>query len=169
MLHTQLVFEKANEWALAMKFDNETATALKLAALFHDVGYRTNYDDHEPEGIRIFKGFANENGIELSTIDSVSDLIEYTRKDHNDLNNPLAKVMHDIDRVSMGMPNFVNEGLQLRKEWQYFKGLNADDKEWFSFQVDYLNRTEFKTEHGRLNYNNQRLKNIEVLISLANQ
>ena len=164
-----LVYKKAEEWAFALDLDLNTETALKLAALFHDVGYRTDYDDHESEGIRIFKHFAEKRAVDITIINQTSELIGYTRKEVNDPTSSLAETMHDMDRVSMGMPSFIEVGLSLRKEWEHFKGLKVKDNEWYAFQVEYLERTEFKTGHGINRYNGQRLKNLEILKRLLRQ
>ncbi len=140
--------------------------ALELAALFHDVGYLANYENHESEGNRIFLTFAQNHGLASDLQHLVTQLIDSTKKTHRNFSNPLAKIMHDIDRAAMGMPGFIEQGLKLRKEWEHLKGLETNDREWFEFQVQYLEKTTFKTGYGVSTYNTQRIENLQNLKSL---
>jgi uncharacterized protein len=161
--HTTTVLEKALEWATACNLRPEESEAIQLAAMFHDLGYLTRYDNHESEGIWLFSVFAEENGIPADQQKVVKRLIECTRKTHSDFSIPLYKIMHDIDRVGMGMPDFVDQGLNLRKEWEHFKSFQTNDVEWFASQIEYLEKTKFKTDYGRSNYSDQKRKNLESL------
>lgn len=165
--HTWSVVEKAQEWAKAYKLESTDSEALQLAAMFHDLGYLSRYDDHETEGIRMFFDFAEEHDISENQQGAVKHLIECTRKTHSNFEDPLCAIMHDIDRAAMGMTDFIEQGLSLRKEWEHFKGLETNDIEWFEFQIQYLTKTEFKTDYGISKYNPQREKNLQLLRALV--
>jgi predicted metal-dependent HD superfamily phosphohydrolase len=165
-LHTRSVFEKAKEWSACCVISQEHSEALQLAALFHDIGYLSNYEDHEAEGIRMFLNFADANGIPTLPQNTVIELIECTRETHSDFSKPISKIMHDIDRVAMGMADFIDQGLNLRKEWEHFKRFKTNDKGWLEFQIQYLEKTKFKTEYGLSKYNLQRERNLQSLKAL---
>lgn len=164
--HTRSVVEKAIEWAKACKLESADSEALQLAAMFHDLGYLSRYDDHESQGVKMFLDFAREHDVSENQQKAVKRLIESTRKTHSDFTDPLCAIMHDIDRAGMGMPDFIEQGLKLREEWGHFKDLETNDAEWFAFQIEYLSKTKFKTDHGILNYSDQKQKNLESLKEL---
>ena len=162
-----LVFEKSKEWCAHERLNEVQSINVQLAALFHDLGYRTNPDDHESESCDMFRSFASSMRLRPECIDAVCQLIHYTNKHYKDHTIQLAAIMHDIDRVSMGLSSFYESGLLLKKEWAHFKGLVAEELEWIEFQIDYLQRTEFKTVYGQKAYDPQRLINLENLLELA--
>jgi len=167
--HTRSVFEKANEWAIACNLDAMDSLAVKLAALFHDIGYSSNYKDHEAESIRMFQKFSGSHRVGSDLQEKVIYLIECTRKTHSDFTDSLACIMHDIDRAAMGMPDFIEQGLNLRKEWEHFIGLKTNDHEWLESQVQYLKDTHFKTDYGFDKYNAEKEKNLRALNALLAQ
>ena len=158
--HTIRVCKKADEFAKGSGLSKNQYVALMLAAMFHDTGYAFNYSDHETESVRIFKEFIS--GKAYPHQDLVTQLILATRASAADPTTELEKIMHDIDRIGVGLPDFFEIGKLLRQEWQTKEGRQYSDIEWAQLQLDYLLKTDFLTEYGKTHFGEPRLHNIEA-------
>lgn len=163
--HTIRVCKKADEFAKATGVNEDDYLALLLAAMFHDIGYAFNYSDHELESVKIFRKFISEQDFDDS--DHVEKLILATSPAADGTRNELEKIMHDVDLIGIGMPDFFEIGIMLREEWAAKEGQIYSDDEWSKLQLDYLNRTDFLTEYGKEKFGKQRLSNIEAAKALV--
>ena len=158
--HTIRVCKKADEFGKGSALNEDDYLALMLAAMFHDTGYAFNYSDHETESVRIFQDFIGTE--EYDGSEMVEQLILATGTSAEPLNSELEKIMHDIDRIGVGLPDFFEIGNMLRDEWAAKENRKFSDGEWAQLQLDYLDQTGFLTEYGREKFGKQRLRNIEV-------
>ena len=163
ILHTQLVVDKAKEWSSACKLNEQDSIALKLAAWYHDIGYLNEPDNHEEESIRLFLLSIQKETLPPEMTDMVVQLIRSTKQKDTEKRNELENMIHDMDRVAMGMTNFMEWGQKLRTEWKNLRNAEWTDKDWIRFQIEYLNMTHFKTDHGRQTYGAQKALNLQEL------
>lgn len=163
--HTIRVCKKADEFAKAVGVGEDDYLALLLASMFHDTGYAFNYSNHELESVKIFRRFISEQEFEDS--DNVEKLILATRPSADGTRNELEKIMHDVDLIGIGMPDFFEIGIMLREEWATMEGRTYTDEEWSQLQLDYLLKTDFLTEYGKEKFGKQRLSNIEAAKALV--
>lgn len=131
---------------------------LMLAAWFHDAGYVRAYADHEEESVEILKEFLTSDYPEQD-VQEIEQLILST-KASVEPQGTLQMILHDADYNHIGKKKFDARAQLLRIEWERLLGKVYTDLEWAEEQLDFLIRTNFKTEEARAAYSAQRETNI---------
>lgn len=153
--------------------DGDQLMLVTLAAWFHDVGYVDGHDQHERRSAQIARKFLAKEGFSDERIGEVERLILSTHTDQSP-EDLLEKVLHDADVVHIGKKKkFFRYSERLRKEWEKRDGREFSEQEWAEIQLEFLTRTDFKTEAARKQYGSKRRRNLKVvqekLAELLNQ
>lgn len=169
LAHTMDVFQSVSMLALSEKINQKDMVLLQTAALYHDLGIHTNYYKNEEESIKIIK-------INLPNFEFTSSEIKVICKlvaDTNIPSNPKTKMgelLYDADLDYLGRADYLEVSARLRKEWEEWGYKRSFDKEWFLYQLDFLENHVYYSETAKRTRNDGRLLNIEkvseILISL---
>lgn len=143
--------------------DEEELLLTSLAAWFHDAGYVEGAEGHEKRSARIAKKFMDEEEISDDRAKRVVRLILSTKSNHEP--STLAeKVLHDADIAHIGKKKkFFRYSERLRKELELREGRTFTEQEWTEMQLDFLTKTDFKTDAGRRLYGKKRRANLKAV------
>ncbi len=140
---------------------HEDLLLVTLAAWFHDAGFVDGAAGHEKRSAQIARDFLTAEGIPDHQVREVERLILSTDPEHEPT-SAAEKVLHDADLVHIGKrKKFFLYSERLRKEFETQEGRAYSEQEWAGKQLDFLTRTEFKTDSARQRYGKKRKDNVK--------
>jgi predicted metal-dependent HD superfamily phosphohydrolase len=167
--HTMDVFQSVSMLAIAERINQKNMILLQTAALYHDLGIHTNYYKHEEESIKIIKSNLPDFEFTSSEIKIISKLVADTNIPSNP-HSKMGELLCDADLDYLGREDFLEISARLRKEWEELGGKAFSDKEWYLFQLDFLENHRYYSATAKKTRNEGKLLNIEkvseILISL---
>ncbi len=122
----------------------EDIIILKTAALFHDIGYISQYYNNEAISVMIVRKVLPEFGYSLKHIERICKLIlstEIPRKPKN----IFEKILCDADLDYLGRDDFYLIGVRLLREWNE-NGINTSLREWYIQEIYFLQQHEYYTK-----------------------
>ncbi len=117
---------------------------VKIAALFHDIGFVQSYDNHEERSCEMARAVLSDYDFPKDDIESICDLILATKIPHHPT-NILAEIICDADLSYLGENDFYRIGGQLRQELISYHKLEADEASWIQYQIRFLDAHRFFT------------------------
>ena len=156
--HTAETVKACKKLSKSYNLTSRDYEVLMLAALFHDAGYITAYDNHEQESVKFMKEYLKGNYAE-EDIREMESLILST-KYRTVPDGSLQEILHDADYINLGNKNFDHRADLLRIEWERILQKTYTEEEWAQVQLQFLLDTQFKTEDAVLKFNEQREQNI---------
>ena len=156
--HTAETVKASKKLSKSYNLTSRDYEVLMLAALFHDTGYITVYDNHEQESVKFMKEYLKGNYAE-EDIREIESLILST-KYRTVPDGSLQEILHDADYINLGSKNFDHRADLLRIEWERILQKTYTEDEWAQVQLQFLLDTQFKTEDAVLKFNEQREQNI---------
>ncbi|MBO6880107.1 MULTISPECIES: HD domain-containing protein [Winogradskyella] len=160
--HTRYVLEKVIYIASKENISKSDLLLLKIAALYHDVGFIKSHENHEEIGCEIAS--KDLKGFHFSTedIDSVCGMIMAT-KIPQDPKNHLEEILADADLEYLGTKHFFSVSELLYKELKYFNK-ELTPQEWYNIQVDFINNHTYHTNYCKHYKSFRKYKNLEKLM-----
>ena len=144
--HTKYVLEKVQEIAkYELILDEHDLLLLKIAALYHDVGYIVSNINHEVESCKILQEHQDFLGLDNKDLDVIKRMIMATKIPQNPKNN-LECIIADADLEYLGTNDFKRIGDLLFKELKYLDSSLTPQK-WLSVQIDFLDNHRYYTAY----------------------
>jgi len=143
--HTEYVLQKVNFLARHYSLNVADRKALRVAALFHDIGFINVYRNHEEEGVRILRNAMLEMKADISGIDAMAGMIMATKIPQSP-KTLLDKILCDADLFYLGSQHYYPVAELLRKEW-FSYGIVENNEEWMIRQIDFLDAHKFHTTY----------------------
>jgi predicted metal-dependent HD superfamily phosphohydrolase len=154
---------------LGEKVSDAQAELVRVAALFHDLGFAESYYGNEPIGARLAEQTLPRFGFSVAEIERIADLILSTeireiegawiQVPGDDL---LKRILCDADLDNLGRDDFFEVSDSLRRELES-QGERFTDKEWWSRQVAFVSRQEWFTATQRRDREATKRRNLERL------
>lgn len=143
--HTEYIIEKVVEIGMEENCTPGDIELLKLAALWHDVGYINTYEGHEEEGCKLVRKHFPEFGIPRKETEIVCDLIMATRIPQHP-RNKLEQIIADADLEYLGTPNVSTMAENFYHE---LKSRNPDlsHEEWNKAQISFIGNHRYFTNY----------------------
>ena len=161
--HTVETAKAAVEIGVAEGLEEKSLQHVRLAAWFHDTGFVEGHDNHEERSARLAREFLLNEDLPERLIVEVERLIQSTRSDHEPETHE-EQVLHDADIIHIGKKKkFFRYSERLRKEWEERDGKEFSDLEWAEIQLEFLTRTDFKTEYARKRWGEKRARNLKAV------
>lgn len=161
--HTLKVVSAVREIIPSENVSENEATALQLAAFFHDTGYIEGCENHEEKSIEIFHGFAFEEKIDDNLITLTDELIratEFTKEPMTSLHN----IIRDADTSHFGEKSYLQTSELLREEWTVCSNQKFTDLEWLDGNRKMLTQKHrYHTQYAKLNWQKRKDKNIALI------
>ncbi|SKB85421.1 Pycsar system effector family protein [Daejeonella lutea] len=156
--HTAETAKACKKLSKSYNLTSRDYEVLMLAAIFHDTGYITTYENHEEESVKFMKEYltGNYSDEDISEIESLILSTKYRTVP----DGSLQEILHDADYINLGNKSFDHRADLLRIEWERILQKTYTEEEWAQIQLQFLLDTQFKTEEAVLNYNEQKEMNI---------
>lgn len=149
---------------------------LRIAALFHDLGFVEAYYGNEPIGARLARETLPGFGFPASDVERIADLILATEIREVDGawvqvpgDDALKRILCDADLDNLGREDFFEVSDSLRRELEA-QGERFGDREWLARQIAFVSRQSWFTATQRLDREATKQANLERLrreLSLA--
>ena len=164
--HTKYVVEKAEYIAKKEKVSNKDVFLIKIAALYHDIGYIENNQDHEEIGCRIVRKELPKYKFTKKEIDKICGMIMATKIPQQPQNHH-EQILADADLEYLATDKFKPIGDTLYTELKHFiKDLTR--KKWNDIQISFMSGHQYHTDYCRRYKEHRKIKNIEGLKKLSN-
>lgn len=131
---------------------------LEVAALFHDIGYRFGYNDHEERSAALIAEFLNNYGANPSFIGEVEQLILSTNRKRVP-RNLSDQIIRDADISYLGTDKYGKEAPLLREEVRVTRGLQFSDREWLELNLAFFRSQDFLTDSAQKLFGSMRKVN----------
>jgi len=132
------------------------------AALFHDAGMLTGYEDHEERSAGLATELLPLFQYSDEQIDRIIRMILSTRFPQQASTLP-ERILCDADLDYLGRSDFLINSLQLRLEWNLFRIKTYTLSEWFLLQEEFLKRHTFQTESASALRRKGKQQNLEMI------
>lgn len=141
------------------------AKLLRLAVLFHDIGFTETTHDHEQKGVEIAKRMLTDYDFPNEDIDVIMRLI-LTTKIPQQPKTLLEKIICDVDLDYLGRSDFYEISDQLFRELKALSVINNID-EWNKIQIKFLEAHSYHTDFAIKNRQPQKELRIKELKKLV--
>lgn len=142
--HTKDMYQSAIEIAEQENIEGNDLNLVRVAALFHDSGFTTTYQDHEEAGCKIAKKELPAFGYSKEEIEAVCGMI-MTTKVPQTAKTQLEKVICDADLDYLGTDKFGRIGSTLLEELNG-RGAGLSVMKWNELQIGFLENHKFYTK-----------------------
>ncbi len=136
--------------------------ALALAALFHDTGFIKTFEGHEEVSIEIATEFLKERNYPTEQLEKVVSCIDTTKMGVVPL-TLLQKIMKDGDFNDFGEETYEDKAINLRHEWEVFKGVKMTDEEWLENNWAFWSNHKFYTGEAQVMFGKAKRQNLKKL------
>jgi uncharacterized protein len=131
---------------------------LKLAALFHDLGFLESYQGHEEVGCSMAKEILPLYDINQPEIELICNMIMATKIPQAP-KTILEKILADADLLYLGTDEFEKIGNTLFLELKE-NGKLDNEVSWNELQVNFLKKHHFHTEYAIQNFSQKKAENL---------
>ena len=159
--HTMDVLHVCNQYIRREKLGQHDSMLLRLAALFHDIGFIESMQEHEKNGAKIAAQMMPEYGFSSEDIKKVQGLILATRIPQSPANF-LEKIICDADLDYLGRNDFYQISDLLGKELEVYGNIKSK-MEWNKLQIGFLEAHQYHTEFAVKNRQPKKEKRIAEL------
>lgn len=142
--HTKSVIEKATTIGKEENLSDPDLELLKIAALFHDIGYIVQSNNHEEIGCEMVRNNLGKYGINNRDIEKICGMIMATKIPQTP-NNLLEKIMADADLEYLGTAAYPTISNGLYQEILYFNP-TLTKQYWMEIQIDFLSKHHYHTD-----------------------
>ncbi len=144
MAHTTYVIDKAVMIAQAEQVDPEDLLLIKTGALFHDVGFIRQYQDHEEAGCDIAWEILPGYAFDPSSIGDVCSMIMAT-KPGNIPGTLFEKIVKDADLEYLGTSLFFQNSVLLHEELKHINP-ELNDIQFRQMQIQFISGHVYYTD-----------------------
>lgn len=120
---------------------------LRLAALFHDIGFIHSARNHEQRGAEMAREILPQYGIPKDQVEQISQMILATRIPQSPATQ-LERILCDADLDYLGRDDFYEIGGRLLQELKD-QGVVETEREWNLIQKTFLESHRFHTDYSR--------------------
>lgn len=160
--HTMYVLEKAIYIAQKEGLNDEDIELIKIAALYHDIGFTSTHVEHEKEGCIIASQKLVEFGFSKEQIELVCGMIMATRIPQQPQNH-MEAVLADADLEYLGTSKYKKMAHNLFKELRHYNP-KLTENEWRNIQINFMKEHHYHTQFCRRYKSFRKQKNLECLL-----
>lgn len=147
---TEQVVEMAEAIGVQEQLNEQELEMVKIAAWFHDTGFRDTYDDHQVASQAIASAFLNDEGVTQDKADKILQSLIATKKGSSPENN-IDKVLVDARQGVMVGGDYKEYLKKLKKELLEIKNVEQSEVEGIQNYLETILKYEFHTAYGKEN------------------
>lgn len=163
--HTMDVHDAAIRLAELEGLSEREICLLRAAALLHDAGITTGFEDHESHSVKIAGDYLPSFGFSVAEIDAIKRMIMATKLPQS-ATTILEKILCDADLDYLGRPDFFVIAQKLRLEWEY-SGNKIDLSDWYVIQMNFLRNHNYQTNSAKKLRDERKLQNLREIETLC--
>ncbi|QRM89045.1 HD domain-containing protein [Lacinutrix sp. WUR7] len=161
--HTLYVYEKAIHIANKEKVNSQDIALLKIAALYHDIGFTKSHLEHEKASCEIAKKQLKNYGYSKEDIHTICGMIMATKIPQSP-KNLLEQILADADLEYLATSKYLKTSTSLYQELLHFNpDLSEDD--WIDIQIKFIKNHRYHTSYCKRYKTFRKNKNLALLES----
>jgi uncharacterized protein len=145
--HTIEVTNKVNFLASLHSISKENTDLIKIAALYHDIGFILGKDKHEENSCLIASKDLSQINLSQNHIDKVCNMIMATKIPQN-AEDVSQQIIADADLFYLGTELYDYYSDKLFVELKHFSP-SLSQTEWLDIQIDFMQQHQFYTQYGK--------------------
>lgn len=161
--HTAGVINAAQELSQVAKLTDLDQEDLILAAIFHDVGYTIEKENHEHRSANIAREYLLSKGLQQHRVKRIGEIILATKLDSKST-DPLHRLIKDADMYGLAANNYDEIASRLLNENNLMDGTALTSQSWIEQNISFLKAHEYHTKAGKKLYKKAKKKNLKRLI-----
>ena len=146
--HTQMVVRASKEVCDKVKASEDIEEIVLIAAWFHDIGYLSDYYNHEEESKIIALEFLIKENYNPRKINEVLNCINATRFGYEP-QSLAEKIIRDADVYHLASTKYFDWLAKLRCEWEHKLNTCLTDEQWYNKNLVFLKNHSFCTAYGQ--------------------
>lgn len=159
--HTRLVIEKAILIGENEQISDNELLLLKIAALYHDTGYKVSSENHEAESCKIAESELPDFGFNSQEIGQICGMIMATKIPQQP-QTALEGILADADLEYLGTNEYDLINQKLFNEVKHFRP-DLTEKQWFEIQIGFLSKHHYHSEFCKKNREPKKLENLQKI------
>ena len=159
--HTEYVVEKAESIADKEGLNKKETFLVKVAALYHDIGFIVGPIEHEKRGCKLAKPSLRKFNFSEGDIKKICGMIMATRIPQNP-KNLLEEVLADADLEYLATNQFFPVGEDLFKELRHYNP-KLSRRKWNKIQKDFMENHHYHTAYCKRYKTFRKKKNLDHL------
>ncbi|MFD1062188.1 Pycsar system effector family protein [Winogradskyella litorisediminis] len=160
--HTLTLLKRANSVFEAENFSPKDSAVVKLALLFSNTGYVTNYENPFEGSAQSLDDFSKIEEIDVATIDKAKDCIKAIC--YNSPENQLEEITSDIYYSDYGKKSYSKNSLLLKNEISAVSGETLSQENWTDMQIDSFTKHAYYSKFAKLEWESRKRKNLASLL-----
>ena len=159
--HTQYVLDKVIYIAEKENVGEHELFLLKIAALYHDIGFIINREKHEELSCIIATKELKEFGLKPEEVEQICEMMKATEIPQKPTSH-LAAILADADLEYLGTDEFLEWSERLYQELLHYQPDLSEDK-WNEIQFNFMSKHHYHTTYCKQNREPKKLKNLELI------
>ena len=160
--HTKEVVKASQRIGKASELSDSDLEIVKLAAIFHDLGYVEKIEGHEEVSAKYAVEFLDKENYPSDKIEKVKGCILATKVPQKP-KNILEQVICDSDLSHLGKKSFDERNNLFREEFEFHFGRELTEHEWLKKSIDFVSHHKFFTDYAKQELEPQKQKNLSKL------
>ncbi|MFC2102362.1 HD domain-containing protein [Bacteroidota bacterium] len=167
-IHTVDVFKATTMLSAWEGLQEEEQRLVETAALYHDAGMLTAYENHEESSALLAADVLKTFNYTANQIETICGLIRCTRLPQL-ASTQLEKIICDADLDYLGRDDFFINSFRLRLEWQLHGIRTFSLSDWFLLQEEFLEQHSYFLNSAIELRNAGKHKNLKTIKELNKQ
>jgi uncharacterized protein len=163
--HTLAVLNSVELIGRAEKVTDAEMILLKVAVLFHDVGFTIAYRNHEEAGCDMVRRDLPGYGFSQKDIDTICGMVMATKIPQKPLNK-LEEIIADADLEYLGTDNFEEIAATLYAEVKIYLNIESE-RQWNIIQMNFLRGHHYFTDYCKKNREPTKQKHLKKIIKIV--
>lgn len=163
--HTEDVLESAEIIGKDEKISDSDMLLLKIAVLFHDLGFTRVYKNHEEMGCNMAREELPKYGFNSQEIEIICGMIMAT-KIPQEPKTQLERIIADADLDYLGTDDFEQIGKTLYEEIRIYLDVESE-RQWNIIQMNFLKNHHYHTEYCKLHREAQKQKHLQHITQIV--
>ena len=163
--HTLDVLHSAITIGKDEKISDDEMLLLKVAVLYHDLGFTRVYKDHEEVGIEIAREELPGFGFNKKEIDIIAGMIMATKIPQNP-KTQLERIIADADLEYLGRDDFETVGKTLFEEMKVYLDVESE-RQWNIIQMNFLKSHHYHTAYCKRNREAKKNQYLDQIIKIV--
>lgn len=161
--HTQGVLSDAIQIAQYEQVSATDLMKIKIAALLHDTGFMTTYQNHEEASCVYAKEILSAYNIVDNDVQHICEMIMATKIPQSPQDH-CGQILADADLAYLGTDRFSEISSLLYNELIYINP-SLDIQKWNQIQINFLSQHKYFTNYCIKNYAEQKETHLQKLIT----
>jgi uncharacterized protein len=145
--HTLNVLRNVETIGIECDITDEDLNLVRICALFHDVGYVRNYENHEVHSTQYAKTFLELHNVDTSFINQVVNSILATKVPQQPYDK-ISEILCDADLMHLTYDNYFEHIELMRQEWALTGRAVFNQQQFAVESLKFFSSHHYHTEYG---------------------